>query len=501
MKRILFLAVFAVLLTSFSNPPYQRYAASGTDSLKQPEILVQQTGNVVFDKYFAGKTMRLDYNHSGTSKEEHFAVDRIISDGPWPGNKFVLIDKLELGPYFFQVVDKENGTLLFSRGFASVFGEWQSIPEADKNWGSFNESIRFPWPQKPVTVIVGKRDPSTNQFKTMWTTDIDPASREVNPADLVHTNKVDVIQEYGPASEKVDIVILGDGYTKDEMKKFKNDAERLSRVLMAQEPFKSRSKSINIRAVETPSEVSGVCKPHPGVFKRTALSVQYGAFDSERYALSYDNKTIRNVASQVPYDFMVILVNERTYGGGGIYNLYTTVSSDNKFAEYIMVHEFGHHLAGLADEYYTSAVSYEAPDITLEPWETNITAMLDKNNLKWKDLVAESTPLPTPWNKEAFDKFGYDIQQQRQKLREQKVPEEVMEALFMKQYNQENAYFSKEKYKDAVGAFEGGGYTPKGIYRSQLDCIMFTRHMHFCKVCQRSLVSVMDQYTATSPEK
>ena len=127
--------------------------------------------------------------------------------------------------------------------------------------------------------------------------------------------------------------------------------------------------------------------------------------------------------------------------------------------------------------------------------------MLDKNNLKWKDLVAESTPLPTPWNKEAFDKFGYDIQQQRQKLREQKVPEEVMEALFMKQYNQENAYFSKEKYKDAVGAFEGGGYTPKGIYRSQLDCIMFTRHMHFCKVCQRSLVSVMDQYTATSPEK
>ena len=344
---------------------------------------------------------------------------------------------------------------------------------------------------------MGKRDPQTNKFKTIWTADVDPSSREVNPADLTHTDVVDVIQENGPAAEKVDIVILGDGYTKAEMTKFKNDAKRLTAMLMAQEPFKSKSKDINIRAIETPSEVSGVCKPHPGVFKRTPLSVQYGAFDSERYALTYDNKTVRNVASQVPYDFMVILVNERTYGGGGIYNLYTTVSADNKFADYIMVHELGHHMAGLADEYYSSAVAYEAPDIKLEPWETNITAMPDKNKLKWKDLVDASTPLPTPWNKEAFDKFGNDIQQQRKKLREEKVPEEVMEALFMKQYKQEDEYFSKEKYKDAVGAFEGAGYTPKGLYRSQLDCIMYTRHIHFCKVCQRSLISVIEQYTAT----
>ena len=151
---------------------------------------------------------------------------------------------------------------------------------------------------------------------------MDPSSREVNPADLTHTDVVDVIQENGPAAEKVDIVILGDGYTKAEMGKFKNDAKRLSAVLMAQEPFKSKSKDINIRAIETPSEVSGVCKPHPGVYKRSALSVQYGIFDSERYALTFDNKTVRNAASQAPYDFMIILVNERTYGGGGIYNLF-----------------------------------------------------------------------------------------------------------------------------------------------------------------------------------
>ena len=206
------------------------------------------------------------------------------------------------------------------------------------------------------------------------------------------------------------MVILGDGYTKAEMEKFRKDAKRLTGALFNAEPFKTRNKDFNVRLVETPSEVSGVTKPHHNIYKRTPLSVHYSSFDSERYALTYDNKTIRDVASAVPYDFMVILVNEKTYGGGGIYGLYTTVSVDNKYAEYIMIHELGHHMAALADEYYTSAVSYEIPKITVEPWETNITAMFDKKNLKWKDLTEAGTPLPTPWNKEDFDKFGYKIQ-------------------------------------------------------------------------------------------
>ena len=500
MKKIFLLAALALLMASCSQPSKQQAAAVKTDSTKA-EIQVVDNGNVSFDQYFSDKTMRLDYNHSGNSKEEHFATDRILSDGPWPGSKFVLIDRLDLGLYFFRVVDRESKILLFSRGFATIFGEWQETPDAGKTWGSFHESMRFPWPKKPVTVILGKRDPATNKFKTVWTTDVDPASPDVNPADLVHSNTVDVIQENGPASEKVDIVVLGDGYTKAEMSKFRNDVKRISAVLMAHEPFKSRVKDINIRAIETPSEVSGVCKPLPGVFKRSALGVHYGIFGSERYALSFDNKTIRNVASQVPYEFMLILVNERTYGGGGIYNLFTTVCTDNKYTDYIAVHEMGHHIAGLADEYYTAAVAYEAQDIRLEPWEPNVTAMLDKNNLKWKDLIDAGTPLPTPWNKEAFDKYDYAVQKQRDSLRKAKVPEEVMEALFLKQYRQESEYFAKEKYKDAVGAFEGADYTPKGLYRSQLDCIMFTRHMQFCKVCQRSLIRVMDQFTAKGPVK
>ena len=451
-------------------------------------------GNVAFDDYFTDKTMRFDYFHTGTATEEIFSPDRTVSDGPWAGSKTILIDPLELGLYLFEVADKETNVLLYSRGFASVFGEWQTTPEAEEGYGTFHESIRFPWPVKPVNIIMKKRN-ADNIFQVIRHTSIDPASRKVNPADIAHTEVVDVIFDNGPAAEKLDIVILGDGYTAVEMGKFRADATRMAEVLVNQEPFLKRKADINIRAVETPSATSGVLRPHPGVFKRTVLSTHYGSFDSERYVLAYDNRTIRDIASAVPYEFMVILINERTYGGGGIYNLYTTVSVDNKFGEYIMVHEFGHHLGALADEYYTSSIAYEMPEIKTEPWETNITALFDKNNLKWKDLVEDGTPLPTPWNKEPFDQFGYRIQQERDSLRAAKVPEEVMEALFMRQMKQEDEYFAAEQYRDKAGAFEGAGYLAKGLYRSQIDCIMYTRHMEFCKVCQRGLEDVIDMYS------
>lgn len=458
------------------------------------EIVAVNNGDVAFDNYFLDKTMRLDFFHTGNAGEEMFAVDKILSDGPWGGSRNILIDKTELGPYFFEVIDRDSKVLLYSRGFANIFGEWQTTPEAEAGWGTFHESLRFPWPGKPVTVIVKKRN-AENKFTRIWTTNIDPSFRQVNPVDRINPYRVNIIADNGPAQEKLDIVILGDGYSSGEMEKFRNDARRLSGVLLGAEPFKSRSKDINIRSVETPSEQSGVNKPHHGVFRHTPLSVSYSAFDSERYALTYDNKTVRDVASAVPYEFMVILLNERTYGGGGIYNLYTTVAADNKYSDYVMIHEMGHHMAGLADEYYTSSVSYEMPPITVEPWETNVTALLDKDNLKWKDLVAEGTPIPTPWNKEEFDAFGYKIQEDRDSIRKNLLPETVMEDLFVRQEKAEDAFFAVEQYKGAVGAFEGANYCQKGMYRSQLDCIMYTRHQVFCEVCRRNISRVIDQYS------
>ena len=452
----------------------------------------QKSTGVNFTQYFTVETMRVDYFHTGTATEEHFSLDRILNDGPWAGSQTVLLDELNRGLYFFKITDTLTNTLLYSRGFASVFGEWQST--GDPNWGTFHESVRIPWPKLPVKLTIEKRD-AKNNFVAVWSTIIDPKARNVNPSVLKSAYKSFTYIENGKAANHVDIVILGDGYTAAEMEKFHKDVKTLTDELFTVEPFKSRKADFNVRAVETPSATSGVNKPNPGVFNRTPLSMSYGAFDSERYALSYDNRTIRDVASGVPYDYMFILINERTYGGGGIFNLYSTVAADNKFSRYIFVHEFGHCFAALADEYYTSDVAYETPAITVEPWEPNVTALLDPANLKWKALVKPGTPVPTPWGKKEFDDFSFGIQKERRAFRAANVPETEMEALFEREKKQTLEMFSKNKYKDATGAFEGGNYMQFGLYRSALDCIMFTRNkQEFCPACTKAISEVIDMY-------
>ncbi len=455
-------------------------------------LQAQKVANVDYDKYFITATMRVDYFHTGTATEEHFSLDRVLNDGAWPGSRVVLLDELNRGLYFYKITDTLTNTLLYSRGFASVFGEWQTI--GDPAWGTFHESVRFPWPKLPVRLTIEKRD-AKNNFAEVWSIVIDPKARIVNPAILQSNYKSFTYVDNGKADTHVDIVILGDGYSAAEMDKFHKDVATLTDELFTVEPFKSRKSDFNVRAVETPSATSGVNKPHPGVFSRTPLSMSYGAFDSERYALSYDNRTIRDVAASVPYDYMFILINERTYGGGGIFNLYSTVAADNKFSRYIFVHEFGHSFAALADEYYTSDVSYQTPEVTIEPWEPNVTALFDPANLKWKELVKPGTPIPTPWGKTEFDNFSYGIQNERRALRAANVPETEMEALFEREKNTSLEMFSNNKYKDATGAFEGGNYMQFGIYRSALDCIMFTRNkQEFCPACTKAISEVIDMY-------
>ena len=447
-----------------------------------------------YKTYFSDATMRVDYFHTGTADEEHFSVDRIINDGTWAGSKTQLLDNLNRGLYLFEVRDKASGKPIYNRGFASIFGEWQTIPEAKTRWGTFHESARFPWPKKTVELLIFKRD-EKNNFQEIFRTEIDPESRKVNPAEYQSPYKSWALIDNGGPNQKVDIVILGDGYTAEEMGKFRADVERLSNALFKVEPFMSRKADFNVLAVETPAPKSGVNKPHPGVFRRTPLSMSYSAFDSERYALAYDNRTIRDVASTVPYDHMFILINEATYGGGGIFNLYSTVAVDNSFSEYIFVHEFGHSFAALADEYYASSVSYERPDNTIEPWEPNVTALHDPGNLKWKDLVEPGTPIPTPWDKEKFDRHSMEIQKERSKLRAAKVPESEVEALFERERREMLAMIDQMEYKNTTGAFEGANYNQYGQYRSAIDCIMFTRNRQvFCPACRRAIDQVIDLY-------
>jgi len=464
-------------------------------SIAFTSISAQSSSKINYDDYFTDATLRFDYFHNGNSTEEHFSPDRILNDGPWAGSKTILLDDLNRGLYLVEIADKETMKPIYSRGFASIFGEWQTIPEAKEQWGTFHESVRLPWPQNPVILTIKKRN-DKNEFASIWKYTIDPASRQSNPATFESPYNSWVLVDNGSPANHVDIVILGDGYSKDEMDKFRTDVKRLTAELFKVEPYKSRKADFNVRVVETPAAMSGVNKPHPGVFKRTPLSMSYSAFDSERYALAYDNRTIRDVASTVPYDYMFILINEKTYGGGGIFNLYSTVAVDNKFSDYIFVHEFGHSFAALADEYYSSSVSYEIPELTIEPWEPNVTALLDPENLKWNELVEPETPIPTPWDKEKFDAHSQEIQKERTTLRAAKVPESEVEGLFLRERKEMLEMIGEMEYKNTTGAFEGANYSEYGQYRSAIDCIMFTRNkQEFCPACRKAIEQVIDQYS------
>lgn len=443
-------------------------------------------------------TMRLDYYHTGNSKQEFFSVDRVqIEALPWPGDLTKTIDESNLGKYFFEVRDQKSKQLLYSRGFASIFGEWETTDEAAKMMRSFSESLRFPAPEAPVEITLKKRK-ADNSWTDIWSTPIDPKDMFVDRAKVEAPATLIPIQNMGDPATKVDFVILGDGYTRNELKKFEADARRMTEVLFATSPFKEHRRDFNVWGLCPPSSESGISRPSTGIYRDSPLGATYDAFGSERYVLTFDNRAVRRVAQFAPYEFIEILVNNRTYGGGGIFNLYSTVAADNAFGNYVFVHEFGHHFAGLADEYYTSSVAYAASAARVEPWEPNATALLDPSNLKWKDLVTPNTPIPTPWNKEAFETYSRDIQKRRGQLRKDRRPEAEMEALFHEELKHEQGMFAAEKYGKNVGAFEGAIYEARGYYRPQVDCIMFTRTDHFCAVCRRAIERIIKMYARSA---
>jgi hypothetical protein len=473
-SRILLLSLLAVLAAG-------AYAPAGTAA--------------PYAESFTADTMRVDYFHSGGPAGESVALDRIVNDGPWAGSRTQLIDDTNLGRYLVEVVDRRTNRVIYSRGFASLYGEWETTPEARTGPGTFHESVRFPWPVREVQVVLKKRDPR-NAFREVWATVIDPQSRFVNRAPLTPAGTVWTVFEHGPAATKVDLLLLGEGYTAAERPKFHADVKRLVDVLFSMEPYKSRRTDFNVRAIDLPTAVSGAHNPRTGDHRRTPLGVTYNVFDSERYALAVDNRAWRDVAAAAPYDAVEVLINNRYYGGGGIFNDHATVAVDSGSAEYIFVHEFGHHFAGLGDEYYTSDVAYETGGEKVEPWEPNVTALHDPGQLKWKDLVTPGTPVPTPWDKDAYEAESRSIQAKRRQLRSAGAPETEMDKLFAVQKAWETKFLSSMAHSGTVGAFEGASYEPKGLYRPEADCIMFTRDdVGFCRVCRRAIARVIDLHT------
>ena len=442
-------------------------------------------------------TMRLDYYHSGNAGTEMFSVDRVVIEPlPFSGNLARPVDETLRGKYAFKVTEIDSGRVIWSRSFSSIYGEWETTGEARAMNRTFHESLRFPAPETTVRISLEKRA-ADNSFEQIWQTDVDPQDFLVHRERAIYADDVVAIENNGDPATKVDLLLLGDGYTVGEREDFLSRARQLTDKLFATSPFRERRKDFNVWALAPAAAESGVSRPSSGLFRESPVGATYDAFRSERYVLTEDNRNWRRIASSTPYDFVEILTNSETYGGGGIYGLFSTAAANNAYADYLFIHEFAHHFAGLADEYYTSSVAYEPPEAIVEPYEPNVTALLDPDNLKWKHLVAGNTPLPTPWPKEEFEAHSIAVQEQRRAMRAANVPEADMTRLFRDNQETVEGMFSRAPHANDIGAFEGANYQARGYYRSEQNCIMFTRTEHFCTVCRAAIEAVIDEYTQT----
>ena len=411
-------------------------------------IIPTLTVNAQFEKYFHDKTLRIDYYHSGNKKTELYTFGQLLEEPYWGGSKVNLVDTFNYGKYYFKVFDVKTDSLLYSRGYSTLFGEWQTTDEAKTTSRSLLETVVMPFPKNDVRVEFYSRN-KKGIFEKKFEYNVDVNSYFIKPERNLEYPAFDVHISGDPA-KKIDIVILPEGYSKNELGLFINDCQKFAKLLFSFSPYTENKDKFNIRAVLAASEESGNDIPGDSIWKKTLMNTGFYTFDSERYCMTMDNKSVRDLAANAPYDQIYILVNNKKYGGGAIYNYYSVSVNSNIFASKIFVHEFGHGFAGLADEYYTSSTSYnDFYPLDVEPWEPNITTLVNFDS-KWKHLLKKKTPIPTPL---------------------------------------------KKKYLNKTGVFEGGGYVAKGVYRPAYDCLMKSfKGNKFCKACTESIQNMIDFY-------
>ena len=402
-----------------------------------------------FDKYFHNKTLRMDYAHCGDSQNEEIYFEELLEEPYWGGSKVNLIDTMFYGNYHVNVYDVATNQLIYSRGYCTLFGEWQTTDEAKTTRRCCLETVVMPFPKNDVRIEICSRNKKGKLVKKFeYAVDVD--SYFIKKDRRLQSPAFDVLYTGNPA-HKVDIVLLPEGYTAEEMEQFKADCQRFVEGLFSFSPYKENRNRFNVRAVLAPSQESGVDIPVEYIWKNTVLNSSFYTFDSERYIMTYDHKSLRDLAANVPYDFIYIIANTQKYGGGAIYNHYGISINGNLHAAKVYVHEFGHLFAGLGDEYVEIGSSYnDMYPKGVEPWEPNLTTLVNFNK-KWKDMLDKDTPIPTPIDRQNLKKLG---------------------------------------------VYEGGGYVEKGVYRPVPDCLMNTLSDNdFCPVCTRAIKKQIDFYT------
>ena len=468
-------------------------AAAWSPSQAQDRVLL-------YDRWFSAATMRVDYFHTGGLNTESVALDRVLDDGPWPGSRTTLLDTSGLGGYVFRVDDAATRTAIYSKGFSSIFAEWITSAEVSSTHRTFHESIRFPWPKVAVRVTLEARE-SGGTLREVWSTVLDPALVDVTQTRVAAPAAVWSMWESGPTSTKVDLLLVPAGYTASQLPKYHVDAARLIEAMFSVEPYKSRRTDFNVRGLDIAADQAGVSRPHQGVYRRDALGVEYNIFGTDRYMLATNNRALRDLASAAPYDAIEVLVNEKIYGGGGIFNAHATVAVDGPAAPAVFVHEFAHHFAGLADEYYGASVAYRTGQRQpSEPWEPNVTALADPTALKWRDMATTGVPIPTPWDRAAYDRVVKSFQDRPVTLRKSGTPVVDLNGMANEERTALSQLLANERHAAAVGAFEGAAYEPTALYRPSLRCVMFSRDdADFCKVCQRAISRAIDRHGAGQP--
>jgi hypothetical protein len=470
-----------------------------------------------FEDDFLDKAMRLDLYQVGDAKNELITLDRVHQEDTWPESKTELLDPFGYGRYAVRVYDIASNRLVYWRGFDSMFGEYKTTtPAINGVQRVFQRSVRIPWPRRPIRLVIEARD-RQNLLHPLFTRTIDPADYHIIRERSVAGDFVYEALKNGPSDQKVDLVFVAEGYTAGDTDKFKADVDRFAGLLFATEPYKSLKSSFNIRGVLRLSAEQAMDEPRQGVYRKTVLDASFNAFDTDRYMLTEQNHALREIAAGVPYDTIVVLVNSQRYGGGGIYNDYCITTVDSARSAQVFVHEFGHSFAGLADEYYASDVAYnDFYPKGVEPLEPNITALLDPDRLKWKDLLSPGIKIPTEYGKEQIEALQAERQKTRlalsrdiEEAKKNKATETQLKALDQKLEAADKASAAKiadlrKQYvglEDKVGAFEGAGYASKGLYRPMMYCLMISNPKNeFCLVCQRA-ISRMIQHHASGMQR
>jgi hypothetical protein len=421
---------------------------------------------ISFEKYFTEKTMRFDFYHAGDANNEYIYFDEIIEEPYWSGNKKFLVDTREMGNMRFDVRDKHSGKLIYSRGYSTLFSEWQTTPEAKKVNKAMPEGVVFPFPKNDAIIEFHSRSNSTGKFTKIFTYDIDIDSYFIRK----FTPSLNVTDIYCPGKPEkcVDIVLISEGYTEEEKEKFMDACNGFTKDLLSYEPYTQNKKKFNIRAVWAPSKDSGVSVPGHHAWKNTALKAHYYTFDSERYQMIEDYQTILDVAANAPYEIIYILTNSTKYGGGGIYNFYGISAADipGESTRKTYSHEFGHLFVGLADEYVGGTNTDGLYVQGVEPWEQNITTLADFESKEWKKMLGDA-PVPTPVK-------DWELNPKNPRAKK---------------------FDSKKPWK--LGVYEGGGYLERGVYRPWPNCMMnwfFTIDV-YCPVCVREIQKTIDLYT------